>query len=249
VIAAIARDRKTSPKTSKHGGKPANAAADETILIHLVIRSSVFIRGKVCFSDLSMSRSPDPFAPVASFAVTFKQMLSIRNTTAADASLILDFIRRLAEYERDPNAVIATEDDLVRHGFGPEPKYRCLIAEWDGRPAGFALFHYNFSTWRGQPGLYLEDLFVLPEMRGEGIGKALLQRLAQIALEENCYGLRWMVLEWNGPALKFYESLGAELLGEWETMLLRCPALARLANSPEASELSSTEIKLSGSPE
>jgi len=158
-------------------------------------------------------------------------MLSIRNATVADAVLILDFIRRLAEYAREPNAVVATEADLIRDGFGPVPKYRCLIAEWDGAPAGFALFHYNYSTWRGQAGLYLEDLFVLVEMRGKGIGKALLQRLAQIALEENCYGLRWMVLEWNDPALKFYESVGSELLGEWETMLLRGPALARLASS------------------
>jgi len=156
-------------------------------------------------------------------------MLSIRPATPADAALMLDLIRGLAEYEREPKAVIATEADLVRHGFGPEPKYRCLIAEWDGSPIGFALFHYNFSTWRGQPGLYLEDLFVYPEMRGKGAGKALLQRLAQIALEEHCYGLRWMVLEWNDPALKFYDSLGAELLGDWETMLLRGPALEQLA--------------------
>jgi GNAT superfamily N-acetyltransferase len=173
-------------------------------------------------------------------------MLSIRNATAADAALILDFIRHLAAYEREPNAVIATEDDLVRHGFGPEPKYRCLLAEWAGKPAGFALFHYNFSTWRGQLGIYLEDLFVLPEMRGKGIGKALLQRLAQIVLEEDCYGLRWMVLEWNDPALKFYESLGAELLGDWETMLLRGPALAQLAQSKEVSELSSKQISQRG---
>ena len=157
-------------------------------------------------------------------------MLSLRNATAADASLILDFIHRLAEYEREPSAVVATVEDLIRDGFGPQPKYRCLIAEWAGAPAGFALFHYNYSTWRGHAGLYLEDLFVLPEMRGKGLGKALLQRLAQIALEEHCYGLRWMVLEWNTPALKFYESLGAELLGEWETMLLRGDVLERLAN-------------------
>ncbi len=110
-------------------------------------------------------------------------MLSIRLATASDSSLMLDFIHRLAEYEREPDAVIATEADLIRDGFGPHPKYRCLIAEWNGQPAGFALFHYNYSTWRGQPGLYLEDLFVLTEERGKGIGKALLQRLAQIALE------------------------------------------------------------------
>lgn len=145
---------------------------------------------------------------------------------------MLRFIRGLAEYERDPNAVIATEEALIRDGFGVHPKYRCLIAEWDSVPAGFAFFHYNYSTWRGQPGLYLEDLFVLPEARGKGIGKALLQRLAQIALEEDLYGLRWMVLEWNDPALKFYESLGAELLGEWETMLLRGEVLERLASGP-----------------
>jgi GNAT superfamily N-acetyltransferase len=157
-------------------------------------------------------------------------MLAIRNATHSDAALMLDFIRRLAEYEREPNAVIATEADLLRDGFGTAPKYRCVIAEWDGTPAGFAFFHYNYSTWRGQPGLYLEDLFVLPEMRGKGIGKALLQHLAQIALREQCYGLRWMVLEWNEPALKFYETLGAELLGEWETMLLRGPALEELAS-------------------
>ena len=156
-------------------------------------------------------------------------MLAIRKATPADAALILDFIRRLAEYERDPKAVIATEAALVRDGFGSNPKYRCLIAEWDSRPAGFAFFHYNYSTWRGQPGLYLEDLFVLTEMRGKGIGRALLQKLAQIVLEENLYGLRWMVLEWNTPAIKFYESLGAKLLDEWETMLLNGEPLKRLA--------------------
>jgi len=144
---------------------------------------------------------------------------------------MLDFVRHLAEYEREPNAVVATEADLLRDGFGPQPKYRCLIAEWDGHPAGFAFFHYNYSTWRGQPGLYLEDLFVLPEMRGKGMGKALLRELARIAREEHCYGLRWLVLEWNAPALRFYESLGAELLGEWKTMQLRGPALERLAEA------------------
>ena len=161
-------------------------------------------------------------------------MLSIRLAAASDASLMLKFIRHLAEYEREPDAVIATEASLVRDGFGQQPKYRCLFAEWNGEPVGFALFHYNYSTWRGQPGLYLEDLFVLTEARGKGIGKALLQKLAQIALEENCYGLRWMVLEWNAPALKFYESLGAEMLGEWETMLLRGEPLERLAQGSDA---------------
>src|SRR5882724_423907 len=174
-------------------------------------------------------------------------MLSIRTATAADAALILDFIRRLAEYEREPNAVVATEADLLRDGFGPQPKYRCLIAEWDNAPAGFAFFFFNYSTWLGKPGIYLEDLFVLPEMRGKGIGKALLQKLAQIAVEENCYGMRWQVLEWNTPALEFYDLLGATIMDEWETMRLMEPALSRLANSGEASTVAAKE-KSSGGP-
>ena len=163
-------------------------------------------------------------------------MLSIRPATAADARLILEFIRRLAEYEREPNAVVATEEDIIRDGFGAEPKYRCLIAEWNREPAGFAFFFYNYSTWLGKPGLYLEDLFVLPEMRGKGIGKALLQKLAQIAVAENCYGMRWQVLEWNEPALKFYDTLGAQVMDEWETMRLMEPGLSRLANGANAAQ-------------
>ena len=158
---------------------------------------------------------------------------SVRPATPADVPQILRFIHDLAEYEREPYAVHATEDDLLRDGFGKTKRFDCLMAELNQSgttiPVGFALYFYNYSTWRGHAGLYLEDLFVLVEMRGKGIGKALLQRLAQIALEEKCYGLRWMVLEWNEPALKFYESLGAELLGEWETMLLRGEPLERLA--------------------
>jgi len=156
-------------------------------------------------------------------------MLSIRNATAADAALILDFVRSLAEYQRMLGAVVATEAGLLRDGFGPDPKYRCVIAEWDNAPAGFAFFFYNYSSWRGQPGLYLEDLFVRPEMRGKGIGKALLKHLAEIAVRENCYGIRWTVLGWNEPALKFYRSLGAEMMDEWETMFLRGAALEELA--------------------
>lgn len=163
-------------------------------------------------------------------------MLTIRNATRADASLILEFIRKLADYERAPNAVVASEKDLLRDGFGASPIFRCLIAEWEGRAAGFAFFFYNYSTWRGRPGIYLEDLFVIPEMRGKGIGKALLQRIAEIALRENCYGIRWMVLEWNEPAIRFYESLGAETLGDWETMLLVGDALQRLAAGGAAKE-------------
>ncbi len=168
-------------------------------------------------------------------------MVSIRPATAADAPLMLRFIHGLAEYEREPNAVVATEQDLIRDGFGPQPKYRCLIAEWDGRPAGFAFFFYNYSTWLGKPGLYLEDLFVLPEMGGKGIGKALLVKLAQIAVAENCYGMRWQVLEWNEPALKFYETLGAHVMDEWETMRLTEPALSKLAAADDSSTISETK--------
>lgn len=170
-------------------------------------------------------------------------MLSIRNTTIADVPLILDFIRRLAEYEREPNSVVATEDDLRRDGFGPNPKYRCVISEWNNQAAGFAFFFYNYSTWKGRPGLYLEDLFVLPEMRGKGIGKALLEHLAQIALREKCYGIVWQVLEWNQTAIKFYDALGATTMDEWETMRLMEPALSRLAREPRAEETSGSGSK------
>lgn len=158
-------------------------------------------------------------------------MLSIRTATKADVPSILEFVRGLAEYEREPEAVLATEADLLRDGFGPHPKFRCLVAEWNHQPAGFAFFFYNYSTWRGKPGIYLEDLFVKPEMRGKGIGKALLQYLAQLAVAENCYGLVWQVLEWNTPAIKFYESLGATTMDAWETMRIMEPALSRLAQS------------------
>lgn len=178
-------------------------------------------------------RSPsDSAAPLK----CMETMLSIRDATPADVPLILDFIRMLAEYEREPNAVVATEQDLLRDGFGPEPKYRCIIAEWDGKPAGFAFFFFNYSTWLGKPGIYLEDLFVHPEMRGKGIGKALLRKLAQIAVQENCYGIRWQVLEWNVPAIKFYETLGAKVMDEWETMRLAEPWLSRLAGLRERVE-------------
>src|SRR5690349_7310215 len=108
-------------------------------------------------------------------------MLHIRPATRDDVPLILQFIRDLAEYEREPQAAVATDADLLRDGFGPEPKFRVVIAEWDGSPAGFAFYFYNYSTWQGRPGIYLEDLFVRPLHRGRGIGKALLVHLAQIA--------------------------------------------------------------------
>ncbi|HEX8926204.1 MAG TPA: GNAT family N-acetyltransferase, partial [Terriglobales bacterium] len=145
-------------------------------------------------------------------------MLNIRPATKDDVGLILEFIYALAEYEREPHSVKATEADLLRDGFGPEPRYRCLIAEQDGNPAAFALYFYNYSTWRGRAGIYLEDIFVKPEFRKRGIGKALLLHLAKLAVEQQCGRFEWAVLDWNKPAIHFYESLGAVRMSEWLPM-------------------------------
>jgi GNAT superfamily N-acetyltransferase len=161
-------------------------------------------------------------------------MLTIRAASIADVPLILQFIRDLAEYERDPDAVVATEQDLLRDGFTPgQEKFYVLIAEWEGAPAGFAFYFFNYSTWIGKPGLYLEDLFVKPVYRGKGIGKALLAKLAEIAVEQNCYGMRWQVLDWNTPAIEFYEALGGKILKEWLTVRLMGEPLEQLASSSE----------------
>lgn len=160
-------------------------------------------------------------------------MLKIRSAVPQDVPLIKQFIRDLAEYERAPEAAVATEEDLMRDGFGAEPKYRCLIAEWNGKPAGFGFYFYNYSTWQGRPGLYLEDLFVKPEFRGRGIGKALLLYLAKIAVDENCGRFQWQVLDWNTPAIDFYKSLGAEMMSAWLTMRVEGDAIRRLAATAE----------------
>ena len=156
-------------------------------------------------------------------------MLTIRPALAADIPLIQQFIRDLAEYEREPEAAVATQEDLLRDGFGPEPKYRCVIAEWSGEPAGFAFFFYNYSTWQGKPGLYLEDLFVKPTFRGKGIGKSLLLHLAKVAVAENCGRFQWQVLDWNTPAIDFYKSLGAEMMSAWLTMRVEGDSIRKLA--------------------
>lgn len=158
----------------------------------------------------------------------------IRPATRADVPQILDFIRGLAVYEREPNAVTATEADLERDGFGSNPFYFCLIAEHNNAPAGFALYFFSYSTWLGRPGLYLEDLFVLPEFRGLGIGKALLQRVAALAVEKGCLRLQWEVLDWNTPAIEFYKAMGAEFLDEWRNVRLTGEALDRLAGRKTA---------------
>jgi GNAT superfamily N-acetyltransferase len=160
--------------------------------------------------------------------------LTIRPAVAEDVPQILEFIRALAAYEREPDAVTATEEDLLRDGFGPNPYYWCLIAEHDGVPAGFALCFFSYSTWLGRAGVYLEDLFVLPEMRGYGIGKALLQRVAAIAVEKDCPRLGWEVLDWNTPAIDFYRAMGAEFLDSWRNVRVTGDALRRLAGVQNA---------------
>lgn len=160
-------------------------------------------------------------------------MTAIRKATPADAPLILSFIRHLAEYEREPRSVEMTEEQLVRDGFGSERYFECLIAEADGQPAGFALFFPIYSTWKGRS-IHLEDLFVLPEYRKQGLGKSLLRRVAAIAVERGCVRLQWHVLEWNKLALDFYNSLGAVTLNEWRIMRVTGPALEAVAQSQTA---------------
>src|SRR3984885_15862242 len=165
-------------------------------------------------------------------------MHSIRAATPADIPLILDLIRALATYEREPNAVKTTEADRKRDDFSEHPCFECLIAETtDGKKpeaAGFALFFYNYSTWRGRSGIHLEDLFVLPRFRGHGIGKALLARVAARAVEQGCVRLQWDVLEWNQTAIDFYQSMGAKFLDEWRIMRVNDDTICSLAKlAPE----------------
>ena len=153
----------------------------------------------------------------------------IRPATPADVPQILAFIRELALYEREPDAVLATAADLLRDGFGAVPRFRCVMAEFDTKPVGFALFFTSYSTWRGHHGIRLEDLYVTPEFRGRGFGKALLAHLAQVAMDEGCPRLEWDVLAWNQPAIDFYHAQGAVMLTEWRIMRVADEALAELA--------------------
>ena len=155
--------------------------------------------------------------------------LSITNAVEADVPLILTFIKALAEYERLADRVVATEEGLRATLFGARPYAECVIARWAGEPAGFALFFHNYSTFLGRPGVYLEDLFVKPELRGKGVGRSLLQHLAKIALDRDCGRLEWSVLDWNESAIGFYKSLGAEPLDDWTIFRVKGDALARLA--------------------
>lgn len=156
-------------------------------------------------------------------------MLQIRKAEASDVPLILSLIRELAAYEREPEAVVATEQDLLRDGFGEVPRFHVLIAAWSGEPAGFAFYFFAYSTWRGSPVLYLEDVFVRPEHRRRGLGIELMRRLASLAVEAGCERFVWQVLDWNEPAIAFYKSIGARPLPEWVTMRLEGEALRAFA--------------------
>jgi GNAT superfamily N-acetyltransferase len=158
-------------------------------------------------------------------------MICIRPATVNDASLLLAMIRELAEFERELDLVVATEEDLVRDGFGPKPKFRAIIAEFDGHSAGYALFFGFYSTWEGRPGLFLEDLFVRVAFRRQGIGQALIRHVARVAQEEDCYGIRWEVLDWNEKAIDMYKQLGARFLDHWRSVLLTGEPLKALAGS------------------
>ena len=153
----------------------------------------------------------------------------VRPARPSDLSLILSFIRGLAEYERLLDECVATEDLLREHLFGARPYCEVVIAEDAEGPAGFALFFHNYSTFLAKPGIYLEDLFVLPERRGRGLGKALLAHLAKLAVERGCGRLEWSVLDWNEPSIGFYRSLGARLMDEWTICRVSGDALATLA--------------------
>jgi len=157
--------------------------------------------------------------------------LSIRPATPADLPLIAQFIRDLADYEKLAHEVRFDEATLGDRLFGARPYAEVVIGEIDGAPQGFALFFHNFSTFEGKPGIYLEDLFVRPAARGSGLGKALLAHLAKLCVERDCARLEWSVLDWNAPAIGFYQSLDAKLMDEWTVMRVDGDALTRLAGS------------------
>jgi GNAT superfamily N-acetyltransferase len=157
-------------------------------------------------------------------------MLRIRPATIEDCALLRTMIRELAEFERLLEFVTIREEDLARDGFGEDPLFRALIAEWDGQAAGYAVFFGYYSTWAGRA-IYLEDLFVREQFRGRGIGKALLAAVARIAVDEGCYGMHWEVLGWNQKAIELYKALGAEFPDQWRRVMLSGEALRKVAES------------------
>ena len=162
---------------------------------------------------------------------TSEPRITLRTAEEADTGLILDFIRQLADYEKMSDEVVTDEPTLRASLFGGRQVAEVIIASWDGRPAGFALFFHNFSTFLGRSGIYLEDLFVIPEMRGNGIGQILLSRLAQITVERGGGRFEWSVLDWNIDAIRFYERLGAQAMDGWTTYRVTGDALENLAGT------------------
>ncbi|GAB3358889.1 GNAT family N-acetyltransferase [Lysobacter tyrosinilyticus] len=171
----------------------------------------------------------------ASPIATQRPGVTLRPATRNDVPLILALIRELAEYEREPDAVQADEAMLAANLFGDAPGAEVVIADVDGRPAGFALFFHNFSTWLGRRGLHLEDLFVRPEFRGRGVGHVLMTYLAKLAVERGCGRFEWSVLDWNTPAIDFYRRVGAVGMEEWTVQRLSGDAMRALATSFDAS--------------
>lgn len=155
--------------------------------------------------------------------------VTIRPAQSGDAATVLRFVRELAEYEREPDAVVATEAMMDEALFGAAPKAEALIAEVDGEAVGFALFFHTFSTWTGRQGIWLEDLYVTPDARGSGAGKALVSAVAGICIDRGCPRFEWWVLDWNEPAIGFYRSIGAEAMDEWTTQRVTGDALVKLA--------------------
>ena len=159
--------------------------------------------------------------------------MPLRPARGGDLDTIIELIHALAEYEREPDAVKLDREALHGHLFGPRPYAEVVLAETEaGESTGFALFFHNFSTWEGKPGIYLEDLFVRPEYRGHGYGKALLSELARLAVERGCARLEWSVLDWNEPSIAFYKALGAKPMEEWTAHRVAGEALSRLASEP-----------------
>lgn len=156
-------------------------------------------------------------------------MLSIRPATADDTAVLAAMIRELAEFEHLENEVSTTEDDIQRDGFGPRPKFRAVIAQWEGQPVGYAIFFEFYSSFQGRAGLFLDDLFVRPAFRNRGIGTALIKHVAGIAWKEKYFCMRWEVLDWNQPAIDFYNNLGASFLEEWKPVILIGDALENAA--------------------
>ena len=172
---------------------------------------------------------PPPVAELPATAVDAVPGLVLRPATAADAGLILRFIIELAVYEKEPDAVVTDQDGITASLFGQGATARALIAELDAEPVGYAVWFASYSTWLGRNGLYLEDLYVTPEMRGRGVGKAILRQLAALAVAQGCGRMEWSVLDWNAPAIAFYESVGARPQSEWTVFRLTGDALSTFA--------------------